>query len=116
MAAMIEHPGSTEVFELAGDIALSMQQGPQAIERYRVAVECSDTPALGLLDKLGRQWLAAGHPFRSVEILERMVRADPSNLPVRRDLAGLLASLALNDARPNICSTWCSTPQRASAN
>lgn len=94
-AMLIEHPDSQRAFELAGDVAVGLGQTDRSIERYQAAVELAPPPDYRLLDKLGRQWMAAGFPYRSIELLEQMVRTEPDNVNVRRDLAGLLCAMAL---------------------
>ncbi|WP_161604367.1 CRTAC1 family protein [Roseiconus nitratireducens] len=92
---MIRQPDDPAVWELAGDIAVAKQDTNAAIDRYQTAADQSRSPALKLLDKLGRQWMNAGRPFESVRLLERIVTTYPDDLATRRDLAGLLSALAL---------------------
>ncbi|WP_158222592.1 FG-GAP-like repeat-containing protein [Rhodopirellula sp. MGV] len=93
--ALIEFPDDAELAELAGDVAVALQQPSTAIERYRSATELRTQPSIELLDKIGRQWMQLGQPYRSVEILEQMVVLDPTSAATRRDLAGLQAALGL---------------------
>ncbi len=68
---------------------------PQAIEFFQLAIAASESPSKGLLDKLGREYMNAGRPLKSVETLKSAVKQYPNDPDLRQKLVGLQAALGL---------------------
>lgn len=92
---LLRAPEDPQALELAGDLAVAMQDPGEAIKRYQLACQHSAKPTIRTLDKLGRQWMNVGKPYEAVDVLLRMVEIDPGDAQTRRDLAGLLGALAM---------------------
>ncbi|MCC9604129.1 FG-GAP-like repeat-containing protein [Stieleria sp. JC731] len=92
---LVRYPDDAEALQLAGDIAVALQQPTVAIDRYVAANEQLDEPSIDVLDKIGRQWMQLGQPFQAIDALKQMVDIDPNSATTRRDLAGLQASMGL---------------------
>ncbi|WP_146413837.1 CRTAC1 family protein [Crateriforma conspicua] len=104
---LIRRGDDPAVVEVSGDVAAGRNAHQDAIDRYQLAIDLTsrsgESPSAGLLDKLARQWMNAGRPFESLEILDRLVRQYPGRDQSRTDLAGLQLALGLeNRAEPHL--------------
>ena len=105
--ALIQFPDDGAILELAGDLAAAKGLSKEAIDRYESALDTFSnrssngasskptSPSIQLMDKIGRQWMNLGEPYRAISQLQRMHQLDPNDTRTRRDLAGLLGSMGM---------------------
>ena len=92
---LLVQPNDTEVLEIAGDLYAQIGDSSRATDFYARVVTLNEKPELKLLDKLGQQWMTAGRPFESLEVLESAIAIYPEDASVRQRLVGLQVSLGL---------------------
>ena len=81
---LLVQPNDTEVLEIAGDLYAQIGDSSRATDFYARVVTLNEKPELTLLDKLGQQWMTAGRPFESLEVLESAIAIYPEDASVRQ--------------------------------
>ena len=92
---LVAEPDDAEVLEIAGDLYAQIGDSLQATDFYDRVVKLTEKPEWKLLDKLGQQWMTAGRPFESLEVLEGAIAIYPNDAGIRQRLVGLQVSLGL---------------------
>ncbi len=88
-------PDNPAALELAGDLSARGGDVTKSVGFYRLAVAANETPSKHLLNQLGQQYVNAGRPFDSVELMELAVERYPDDPELRRKLVGLQAALGI---------------------
>ncbi|MDA9857375.1 FG-GAP-like repeat-containing protein [Rubripirellula sp.] len=93
--ALTANSKDAEALELAGDLAVRDGDTTKSIAFYELAIQSADTPSKELYDRLGQQYVNAGRPFETIDLLQVAIKRYADDPLLRQKLVGLQAALGM---------------------
>ncbi|MDG2220216.1 MAG: FG-GAP-like repeat-containing protein [Rubripirellula sp.] len=93
--ALTANAKDAEALELAGDLAGRDGDATRSIAFYQLAIQSADPPSKDLYDRLGQQYVNAGRPFETIDLLQVAVKQYADDPLLRQKLVGMQAALGM---------------------